>query len=61
MLENEDEEEEKTLKKYIDKQGEDQAAMRKIKKLEQKVENLGNSVYQLFQRYDQQMQQLIKL
>jgi hypothetical protein len=29
----------------MDKKGEGMAAMRRIKKLEQKVENLGNSVY----------------
>ena len=47
MLEIEDEEEEKNLMKHIEKQGEDMAGMRRIKKLEQKVENLGNSVYQM--------------
>lgn len=51
--ENTAEEELKDLKKKIERRGGDtKGAMRRIKKLEDKVEKLGNTVYQLFSRYD---------
>ncbi|CDW76967.1 cation channel family protein [Stylonychia lemnae] len=54
--------EEKELKKEMEnKAGEGQAAMRRVKKLEQKVEKLGNSVYQLFKKYDNQLQELMTI
>jgi len=35
------------------KGGEDQAAIRRIKKLEKKVETMATSVLQLFKKYDE--------
>eukprot|EP00347_Sterkiella_histriomuscorum_P018178 403346494 len=54
--------EEKELKKEMEsKAGESQAAMRRVKKLEQKVERLGTAVYGLFQKYDNQINELISI
>lgn len=55
-------EEEKELQKELEgKAGEGQGAMRRVKKLEQKVERLGTAVFQLFQKYDSQVTDLLTM
>lgn len=53
MLED-GEEEEKILKEQ-EKGAESMDDFKRIKKIEHKLEKLSNSVYQLFQKYDEQM------
>ncbi len=57
---NRDHDEDKHLKQVL-KGGADMAAMRRIKKLENKVEELGKTVQDLFRKYDEQIKDLMNI